>query len=110
MESVSLRVDTIVNPDDAVTNREVNKINLTVKQAEQKEDRVKTGYAYMPKEDPTFFNDHVQRTVDTLGNYKVCPVCGKQFYIPSDSSVKVWAYKVKDKPVCSWTCSLKGNQ
>ncbi len=110
MESVSLRVDTIVNPDDAVTNREVNKINLTVKQAEQKEDRVKTGYALFPKEDPTFFNDHVKRAVATLGGYKNCPVCKKQFYIPSDSSVKAWGYKVNDKPVCSYSCSRKGNK
>ncbi len=93
-----------------ITAREIKKIDHTVSQIEVLEHNKTQGYVYMPQEDPTFFNDHVQRTVDTLGNYKVCPVCGKQFYIPSDSSVKAWVYKVKDKPACSWTCSRRGNQ
>lgn len=103
------------NPDEAVTQQEANKINFTVKQAEDKEDRIKHGYVIVPDDDPTYFSEDVQRCVSTLGSYHDCPVCGKSFYIPPDSSSK-WVYRLKGnrygkgKQVCSYSCSRKGNK
>ncbi len=28
-----------------------------------------------------------------------CPLCGKEFYVPI---VEEWAYKIDQRPVCSW--------
>jgi hypothetical protein len=110
MALTNRRVDTTVNPDEAVTNREV------VKKEEEKEDRVKKGFVILPEEDPTFLSAEVQSCVSTLGSYRDCPVCGKTFYIQPGCESK-WVYRLKGnsnhgagRHVCSYSCSRKGNQ
>ena len=48
-------------------------------------------------------------SIQNYGLYKVCPVCGNQFYIPPYADIVRWAYKTKGSsrpvPICSYKCS-----